>query len=766
MTDRKCIPPVSALFLMMVLPVAANRYPEVFDWRFSVMMVSACGAGALIARALAASAPAAGRRAPFFTRPWFVIWAGYAVAVAAPGLLFHAFVGRNASPAVWAPFWPGGSFTVDRPINSLTEGFLLATVPAALFALLSPPRKPATKDRAAEPRGEPEAAPSVRANGLLRPLLKAAAPPAVFALAAFALSLRIPEGNILAIRVDPMLNVWNHWWFKKALLDPNLSILHTDYIFQPYGVSLLWHTLGPLNCLIGIAYQAITGAGAVSTYNFVALMSFALMGWAGYLLARRVGCPSVGFFAGFAIMLCGAHLGQVREGHLGLANAQWVIFFVLFMLRTFEKGRAIDAVAAGLFWSAAFYTHFYHAIFCGIFFGITVLATASKAAAASERLRAAAGSIRSALGRPVVFPVVVTLSALALWSARTWTFWVIFAWLATVVALARPVAAHFNVRKWWRAAIPAVIIAAAAGPWLVPMFLENARSPGQLDWGRPSNFFAMDLLGYLVPSPVSRGASLFEFVWRRFLIPAGDSSAFLGAPVIALAIYGLLRNRKPYWIFMAGAFAAISLGPKLHILGESLSRWRLPYLALHALPFLSASGVAGRYALPASVSVVMIASSGLAHLMQRSGARKWVIGATAVISVLVLSYPPLFSYRPPRPALLQLIKDDPAEGNVLPMCPSDTAVWFQTIHEKKMIHGFASRVPLAARHFITRSPVFREIRAGRDLPVPRDEALAILRSFNVRWIIIAEGKPRRTLEDCLGLRPVAVEDDVYLYRLE
>jgi len=764
MAGHNRTPPTWTLFLMILLPVAAHYYPEVFDWRFAAIAVPACAAGAVIVRKLAALHRSPDAGAPVFARPWFAIWAGYATAIAAPGLLFRAFFGPNALPVRWALFWPGGNFALDRGVTILTNGLLLATVPAVLVALLAPARQRSRVRAVQHP--DSSTPPEVRANGLLRVLLVGLGPLVVFAAAAFALSLRIPSGNVPALRVDAMLNVWNQWWFKKALFDPGLSITHTDYIFQPYGVSLLWHTLGPLNCVIGIAYQAISGADAIGAYNFVALMSFALMGWAGYLLGRRLGCPSVGFFVGFAIMLCGAHLGQVREGHLGLANAQWVIFFLLFILRTFERGRAADAVIAGVFWSAAFYTHFYHAIFCGIAFGIMALAAASNAAATSPRIRAAAGSIRSALGRRWVLPVLISLSALTFWGSGRWMFWVIFCWIAVVAAMARPITAAFSPGKWWRAAIAPLIFAAAAGPWLVPMFLQNAHHGGALDWGRPSNFFAMDLLGYIVPSPVSRGSSLFEFVWGRFLIPAGDSSAFLGAPVIALAIYGLLRNRKPYWNFMAAAFVAISLGPKLHILGESLTGQRLPYRALDAVPFLAASGVAGRYSLPATVSIVMIAAAGLAHLLKRSGRNRSLIGAVAVISVLTLSYPRMFLYDPPRPKLLQLIKEDPAEGNVLPLCPVDTAMWFQTIHEKKMIHGFASRVPLAAKNFIGGEPVFREIRYGHDLKVPREDALSTLRSFDVRWIIVAEGRPRRTLEDGLGLRPAAAEGDVYLYRVE
>ncbi|NQT19175.1 MAG: hypothetical protein HQ592_05685, partial [Planctomycetes bacterium] len=294
-----------------------------------------------------------------------------------------------------------------------------------------------------------------------------------------------------------------------------------------------------------------------------------------------------------------------------------------------------------------------------------------------------------------------------------------------------------------------------------------------LDWGRFPSSYSIDVLGYLTPSPASRGASFFEFVWNTRPMPTGDIAAFVGVPVIALAIYGLLRNRKPYWVFMASAFAALSLGPRLHVLGEPITGFRLPYVALRAMPFLAAGGVAGRYALPASVAIIMVASAGLAHLMQRFGARRWLIGALAVASLLVISYPPLYFYDPLKPAFLQSIRDDPAEGMVLSVCPIDTLLWFQTIHEKKTIRGFASRVPADVKHFANRIPVIGAIRFGRVLQTPREEALAKLRALEVRWVIVEDEEsrgpgtgPRRTLEHDLGLAPVASEKNVYLYRIE
>ncbi|HUU97001.1 MAG TPA: 6-pyruvoyl-tetrahydropterin synthase-related protein [Phycisphaerae bacterium] len=834
--NTKTLPPgIARLLPVMLLPAVPCHIPQVLDCRFAILAAISAAAGALVARMLlnraqrTASAglvdhvdlvdavdradhpttlpPHLPTSSSLFLRPWFAIWLGYAISAGLPSPTFQALFGRYAFTPAVGTLWPGGEYMLDAPLFALTDGLVFAMIPAVFFAIFYPaargahaagfPPEPAAACRWSKPRTLPG-----RIAGFLGPL-------AVFSVAAWVLSIGIPERTFLADRIDPILSAWNFWWFRKALFDPALSLMHTDFIFQPYGVTFLWHTYEPLNCIIAVAFQSITGADLITTYNFMALASFALIGWAGYLLGRRLGCPTVGFFAGFAMMFCGSHLGQVREGHLDLASAHWLIFFFLFILNAFERGRTLDALAAGLCWSAAFYTHFYHAIFCGMILGIMVLASAGRWLAESGRLAAVGSRIRSAPPRAIAVVLLAIVATMAF--QRHWTAWVMIAGVAAVLLFGRSVAATFTPRPWKAAAIAAAVFALAAGPWLLAMFLENESFEGSLDWGRLSSLYSTDLLGYLVPSPVSRGSSFFRFIWSHFLIPAGDSSAFLGFPVIALSGYAIVhwvraRSRASaaslpvdqvdpphhpitppphhpttppslaYWAFMAAAFAVVSLGPKLHIAGATITGRRMPYVAFDAVPFLSASGVAGRYSMPASIAFVMIACIGLARLLaifeapglgaSMQNRRRTAIAAFAVIAVIALQWPPRFFYTPPQPDLLKIVRSDPAPGNVVAFCPIDTALWLQTIHGKKMINGFVSRVPPRNRRFVTDTPVLRDIQYGYRLSLSRQDAFAMLRRYGIRWIIVAEKRPRRTIEHDLGLAPVAEQAGVFLYRVE
>ncbi|HUW32239.1 MAG TPA: hypothetical protein VM223_11555 [Planctomycetota bacterium] len=859
--NTKTFPPrIARLLPLTLLPAVPCHIPQVLDCRFAILAAISAVAGALVARTLldcaqrAASACLVDRadhpitppphspitpppRHPaspsIFLPPWFAIWLGYAISAGLPSPIFQALFGRYAFTPAVGTLWPGGEYMLDAPLFAFTDGLVFAMIPAVFFAIFYPAARGA---RAADSPLAPAAGAACKwskPRTLAGRLAAFLGPLAIFSIAAWVLSIGIPARTFLADRIDPILSAWNFWWFRKALFDPSLSLMHTEFIFQPYGVTFLWHTYEPLNCIIAVAFQSITGAGLITTYNFMALASFALIGWAGYLLGRRVCCPTVGFFAGFALMFCGSHLGQVREGHLDLASAHWLIFFFLFILNAFERGRTLDALAAGVCWAAAFYTHFYHAIFCGMILGIMVLASVGRSMAESGRLAAIGSRIRSAPPRAIAVVLLAIVATMAF--QRHWAAWVMIAGVAAVLLFGRSVAATFAPRPWKAAAIPAAIFALTAGPWLLAMLLENASFEGSLDWGRLSSLYSTDLLGYLVPSPVSRGSSLFRFVWRHFLIPAGDSSASLGFPVIALAGYAIVhwvraRSRSSaalqpvdqmdaadaphhpitpspdhpisppphhpttppphhptspsptplpslaYWAFMAAAFAVVSLGPKLHIAGTTITGRRMPYVALDAIPFLSASGVAGRYSMPATIAFVMIACIGLARLLARFEApglgatmqnrRRSAVAALAVIAVIALQWPPRFFYTPPQPDLLRIVRSDPAPGNVVAFCPIDTALWLQTIHGKKMINGFVSRVPPRNRRFVTDTPVLRDIQYGYKLSLSREDAFAMLRRYGIRWIIVAEKRPRRTIEHDLGLAPVAEQSGVFLYRVE
>jgi hypothetical protein len=67
---------------------------------------------------------------------------------------------------------------------------------------------------------------------------------------------RVPGGEwwgSVKIEPDSLVNLWNLWWFRFALLELGQSPFDGTYILHPFGADLRFHTLAPLHGLIGMA---------------------------------------------------------------------------------------------------------------------------------------------------------------------------------------------------------------------------------------------------------------------------------------------------------------------------------------------------------------------------------------------------------------------------------------------------------------------------------------------------------------------------------
>src|SRR3990167_6730434 len=75
---------------------------------------------------------------------------------------------------------------------------------------------------------------------------------------------------------------WNLWWVDRAL-HLGQSPWHTTYLFHPHGVSLLGHTLNPVNGLAAVGLLKILTLA--QTYNALLIFSFVMGGCTAFWLA-------------------------------------------------------------------------------------------------------------------------------------------------------------------------------------------------------------------------------------------------------------------------------------------------------------------------------------------------------------------------------------------------------------------------------------------------------------------------------------------------
>jgi hypothetical protein len=144
---------------------------------------------------------------------------------------------------------------------------------------------------------------------------------------------------------DLWQNYWNFWWWKKCLLE-GLNPYHSDYLFYPFGVDLIFHTHSVFNQIAAMPVNLLFGEAAA--YNFCVLLALSLSGFGGYLFVRELtGDARAGFLAGLVFAYFPQHIEQTLE-HLNLFSTQFIPLTLFYALRWTRARRVVDAVAMGL----------------------------------------------------------------------------------------------------------------------------------------------------------------------------------------------------------------------------------------------------------------------------------------------------------------------------------------------------------------------------------------------------------------------------------
>jgi hypothetical protein len=510
---------------------------------------------------------------------------------------------------------------------------------------------------------------------------------------------------------DAWQHLWNLWWMRKALIDLHTSPFHTNYLYYPQGVSLLFHTLVPLESAATVPFQLL-GIDLLPLYNGVLFSSFVLAGYGTWLLVRDLTHnDGAAFVAGFAFAFCPYHMGHLL-GHMNLASLQWIPFYLWALFRACgAPGSPVAALApgrgtlgwaavAGLFLVANALTEWIYVAFLGVFTGGYLL----------WRLLADTGDRAGLRAWPRVGARLLTLG---------------------------------------------LVFGALAGPLLVRTALAQA---GQ-DWmrfpPRETLVYSSDLIDSFVPSalhpfwPETAQALERQQPERN----TAERSVFLGYATIFVAGMGLLlwrRRAALFWGLAAAAAWVLSLGPVLHALGRSTftafnATIPLPYLALYNLvPGFSVMRVPARFVVLASLALAVLVGYALAAVWERrrgSRAPRFVAGVTmALIALefLAVPYPmatpgyhiPFYEQVAHEPGAFALLE--------LPLRPMADYMAYQTVHGKPMVYGYLSRQP--PDPFIANTPVLTYLlnsSAADSLPPAQAAAGAgALQAAGIRYVIV------------------------------
>jgi hypothetical protein len=522
--------------------------------------------------------------------------------------------------------------------------------------------------------------------------------------------------------------VWNLWWFKHAAIDLGVNPLHTNFTFYPIGNGLITYTLTLLNAVLAIPIELAFGYPAAS--NSLFLFALTASGLGGYLLiclllstSRQLseidpGLKSLAAFSGGAVYaFASSRFIYASLGHYNFVSSEYLPFYALFFIRTMREHAWKNALLAGVFASFAILTETTYAVFIALFSLVCL----------------------------------------------------IFAW-------------HDLRGRWlWRLVAMGASAGVMASPLLVPSLIAFANVDYTLpEWGHAEKLL-VDLFGLITPTSLQ----LFNRNWVAELdaVRLGTSrfvdvnTIFLGYATLGLGIIGgwVFRKTLGVWIAAAITFAILSLGPTLHINGQSeFTLWGgpttipMPFMLLHYIPFFKENRVPNRFGILVMLALAVLVAFAIAWVgqMAKVKSQKLAFGLPPVLLILILlehsAIPiPLTDARVPE-VYFQIAGE---KGNFaifsLPfglrnsfstLGAEDTRTqYYQSVHQKFLLSGNTSRNPPLQFEYFDRLSFFHslsEVELYNPIPpdvMARDKAQAaqLAALFDIRYVVINPATPNR-----------------------
>jgi len=632
-----------------------------------------------------------------------------------------------------------------------------------------------------------------------------------YLLAALAFSWPLPLHLGTALTGDPGgdtgVYIWNQWVFQHEALVRHHNPLRTEQILSLTDpVDLSQHNYTAFLNLL--ALPLISWLGVVRAFNVVFLVATVLTALTTYALARAATSASrfEAWLAGLVFAWSPVLVAR-SVGHFSLVAAAPLALFLLCLIRADRSQRARDAAFAGLCVAWAAFCDVYYAIYCLIIVLGYLMARAvriSYAQDASPRpwrwaldvlivsvagltagLLVGRGGRFEILGTPVsirgLYTPVFVLTALVI--ARMLVQW-------------RP-RLSIRTRQWSPATLWPLLIGvlACAGPLSPVLYgLGERLVEGRL--ANPPIFWrssprGVDALAFFEPNP--NHPAVRAFIDRQSTEPtvfveytAAFSLVALG--VIAFAVWRARYRPRAGWLWLTVGFAALALGPFVYVAGTN-THIPGPWALLRYVPIVGMARTPTRFAVVAALGLAILLAGALAALGARYPGRRRLIAVTvgALLTFELLPAPRTL-YSAAIPSVYDVITADPRPIRVLqlPFGVRDGVSsagnfsaryqYYQTIHRKKLIGGYLSRISKKRLNDVRSQPTLDALMTMSEGGVLTPEQAAIIRAraprfirrSNVGYVVIDHREsPRHLVEfviDAWGLQEVARDGPIVLYR--
>jgi len=654
----------------------------------------------------------------------------------------------------------------------------------------------------------------MRPSARLLALAKGSAVFASFVLLAAATTWPLPVRFTTHVLGDPTgdtgVYLWNLWIFRHELIRHGHLPFSTDHVFSfTGGADFALHNYTPVAGLLGT--PLIGTLGLVATFNSLMIAFIAAAGCGVFVLARRLGLSRAAAWMGGAVFMASPLLTARETAHLSLVMAAPLPFFVWALLRTLETMRARDAALVGVLCAIASYCDAYFGVYCVLMGAVIVGWRFTRVVTNRSRQRA----------RPVVHlldGLIAVLFLLIAWRLSSGRTVLVLAGikigLETLYTPMLAVSVLTGLRvaiEWWptvhlddpaRRLRRLVHLGSAAvavclvmlSPVLIGIALRflDDRLPGTEIFWRSSPR-GVDLLAYAVPNP---GHPWFGGMTSHWLLPDKPDAfpEFIGSfSLVALIVLGAAAWRRALpalWTGFTAFFVLLSLGPFLYVGGVN-TYIPGPWAFLRYVPVIGMARSPSRFAIVAALGLSVLFAFAVHDWIHDQAAwlsRRWLGLSimTAALALELVAVPrPLYSAAVPDVYRLVATTDDES-GRLLELPTgirdgtssigdfNASTQYFQTIHRRRLIGGYLSRVSKWRRSENLRAPVLRALFTlgeGHDIsPELKRQAVASRDAFLsrscVRYVIVNKRRATASLREfgieALRLQLIHEDDDYEL----
>jgi len=540
------------------------------------------------------------------------------------------------------------------------------------------------------------------------------------------------------------------WWFKRALFDLGISPFFNADVFYPEGYYLALHEMSLANVSLGTPLTIL--CGETVSYNTLVLLSFVLSGFGVYLLAFRLTRARLAaLLGGVVYAFCSYRMGHLGAGHLNLLGTQWLPFLFLCLEQVLETKKTLSAILVGVFFALSALSSWYYAPTAAIF-----------------------------------------AAAYVSWRARPWRERLL------------------NRRLWYSFALAAVV----AILLMAPSVVHTMQQWGQREMAfslREVDVFSASVGDFLVPNPMHPlwGKLVAPYYVERQDVPEHTIALSWIAMVLALVAMWTRRERvSSAYALLFGLSLVLALGTTLHVGGQRVyvvvPAWvergftaamglLAKRLALHPmpmyydlrvagaiyvplptllcylyLPFFDAMRVWTRFGLISAFAVAILASIGLARIMEGTDGTahrsRWsvlLIGAV-IFELAAVPYPLGWSEVRSQPVDRWLARQAGQEAVAqFPLLKAEhgLGLYAAGVHGRPIVYGYGAFFPRCYRQV---RPVLWDFPTG--------QAIALLRDWGVRYVLVgaksygaqwADVQDRISQFDALRLVATFDEEPVY-----